>query len=343
MALFQLTDKGLYVPLGDFYIDPWRPVDRAVITHGHSDHARWGSKSYLSTDVGKDILRLRLGPDANIQGIAYGERIRMGDIDLSLHPTGHILGSCQVRIERAGQVNVISGDYKVFPDRTCAPFEVIKCHAFVTESTFGLPIYRFRQDDDIARDINAWWQDNRDHHRLSLLYGYALGKAQRLLSMLDTSIGPIYAHGAVEAINQVYRAQNIPLPDTRPLSDTPDKASLAKDGAIVLAPPNSINSNWIKGMQAKSQAFASGWMAVRGQKRRRALDCGFVVSDHADFPSLIATIDAVEAEQVFVTHGSSDILVQFLQEKGLDAVALSTMFGDNHEQEQDFSTSEQIS
>jgi putative mRNA 3-end processing factor len=324
--LVRVTDQGLYCQSGDFYIDPWRPVARALITHGHSDHARMGSASYLAHTDAKGILRLRLGEDAKIETIDYGVPIKIKDATVSFHPAGHILGSSQIRIEYKGQICVVSGDYKTQKDPTCPAIEPVRCHTFITESTFGLPIYRFPENHVIAAEVNEWWQANAQAGKVSLLYAYSLGKAQRLLASVDASIGPIYSHGAVEALNAVYRGCGVYLPETTYVSSEIKKDALGKAGALVVAPPNAQDSLWSRKLGKSSDAFASGWMRVRGARRRRSLDRGFVMSDHADWNGLISTIAATGAERVLVTHGYTPPLVRYLTNLGIDALALETAF-----------------
>jgi putative mRNA 3-end processing factor len=320
--------EGLYCVPGDFYIDPWRPVDRAVITHAHGDHARTGHGHYLAADPSVNILKSRLG-EINVEGVAYGERVVHNGVTISLHPAGHVLGSAQVRMESGGEVWVASGDYKVGPDRTCAPFEPVRCHSFITESTFGLPIYRWDPEQDVFDDINRWWRANADEGRTSILYAYAFGKAQRVLSGLDPSIGTIVCHGAVEPLNRVYRAGGVALPATQLVSET-DKADLKR--ALVLAPPSAAGSTWTRRFGDYSDAFASGWMLLRGARRRRGVDRGFVLSDHADWPGLLEAIRATEAQQVVVTHGSIPVMVRWLCQIGLDAKAFDTEYGDEDDE-----------
>jgi putative mRNA 3-end processing factor len=314
----------LYCEAGDFYIDPWLPVERAVITHAHGDHARPGSAAYLAAKPGLPVLRTRLGEDAAIEGLAYGEARDIGGVNVSLHPAGHVLGSSQVRIEHAGEVWVVSGDYKLDPDPTCAPFEPVRCHTFITESTFGLPIYRWRTPDEIFADVNAWWRANAAAGRASVLFGYAFGKAQRVLASVDASIGPIVVHGAVDVLNRGYRECGVRLPETRMVTDFEAKKDFA--GALIVAPPSAQSSPWLKRFGDYSDAFASGWMAIRGARRRRVVDQGFVLSDHADWPSLNRAIESTGAERVFVTHGHTTPLVQWLTERGLDAHTMKTEF-----------------
>jgi len=318
--------EGLYCPPGDFYIDPWRPVARAVITHGHGDHARAGSQHYLAAAAGEGILRKRLGANISLTSLPYGEAITHHGVKLSLHPAGHVLGSAQVRLEYQGEVWVASGDYKVEADGTCAAFESVRCHTFITESTFGLPIYQWRAQADIFADINQWWQNNADNNRTSVLFCYAFGKAQRLLSGLNPGIGPIVVHGAVEPLNQVYRQAGVALPTTRYVSDMTDQAQLRK--SIVLAPPSAQNTSWMKRFGDYSDAFAGGWMQLRGARRRRGVDRGFIMSDHADWPGLQSAIKATGAERIFVTHGQVNVMVRWLREQGMDAQGFTTEYGE---------------
>lgn len=315
--------EGMYCVPGDFYIDPWRPVERAVITHAHGDHARWGHAHYLASNQSVGILKSRLG-DINIEGLEYGQRVTHKGVIISLHPAGHVLGSSQVRMEHEGEVWVASGDYKVEPDATCVPFEPVRCHCFITESTFGLPIYRWDPQQEVFDDINRWWRRNADEGRTSLLFAYAFGKAQRVLSGLDPSIGPIVCHGAVEPLNRVYREGGIALPRTRMVSET-GKDEMKR--ALVLAPPSAAGSTWTRRFGDYSDAFASGWMLLRGARRRRGVDRGFVLSDHADWPGLLTAIRATEASRVIVTHGSIPVMVRWLRQIGLDAKAFETEFG----------------
>lgn len=320
--------EGLYCPPGDFYIDPWRPVDRAVITHGHSDHARWGHNHYLAHEQGEGILRARLGVDITLQTLPYGQAIEHQGVRISLHPAGHVLGSAQVRLEHGGQVWVASGDYKTEPDGTCTPFEPVRCDCFITESTFGLPIYRWPTQPELFAQIDDWWRRNAEEGRASVLLGYAFGKAQRMLHGVDASIGPIVVHGAVEPLNAVYRAAGVPLPPTLRVTDPGVDAAMLRR-ALVVAPPSAQGTPWMRRFGANaSDAFASGWMLLRGTRRRRGVDRGFVMSDHADWPGLHNAIAATGAERVMVTHGSVAVMVRWLRENGLDAQAFATEYGD---------------
>jgi putative mRNA 3-end processing factor len=327
--------EGLYCVPGQFYIDPWRPVDRAVITHAHGDHARTGHGHYLAASPSVNILKSRLG-DINIEGLAYGQQLVHNGVTISLHPAGHVLGSAQVRMECGGEVWVASGDYKVEPDATCAPFEPVRCHTFITESTFGLPIYRWDPQQEVFDDINRWWRRNAEEGRTSVLYAYAFGKAQRVLSGLDTSIGPIVCHGAVEPLNRVYREGGVALPHTQLVSET-GKDEMKR--ALVLAPPSAAGSTWTRRFGDYSDAFASGWMLLRGARRRRGVDRGFVLSDHADWPGLLEAIRGTEASQVIVTHGSIPVMVRWLCQIGLDAKAFDTEYGDEDDEATDVASS----
>ncbi len=332
MDLIVATPQGLFCPEGQFYIDPWRPVERAIITHGHSDHARWGMASYLCHTDTVPILKKRLG-DVNVSGIGYGVETNINGVKVSLHPAGHVLGSAQIRVEHKGEVWVASGDYKLEDDGTCVPFEPIRCHAFITESTFGLPIYRWRSPALVHADINAWWRGNADAGRASIMQAYGLGKSQRILKYLDPSIGPIICHGAVEPMNAVYRASGVSLPDTFMAGDIHDKAELSR--AFVIAPPSATGSTWVKRFGNYSDAFASGWMQVRGRRRQRGVDQGFVLSDHADWPGLLQAIAATQAQRIFVTHGSTATLSRYLREQGLDARPIATQFGQDDDEVDD--------
>ncbi|QDV38602.1 ligase-associated DNA damage response exonuclease [Tautonia plasticadhaerens] len=322
--VLRLTDAGLYCEAGDFFIDPWCPVDRAVITHAHSDHARWGSRRYLTARDGAGVLRVRVGDEPMIEAAGYGDPVEINGVRVSLHPAGHILGSAQVRVEHRGAVWVVSGDYKVGPDATCVPFDPVRCHVFITESTFALPIYRWPSQRDVFDSVNAWWRSNADSGKVSLLFSYALGKAQRLLSGLDPSIGPIFCHGAVEKLNAAYRATGIPLPPTSYAGTASNRSAWAR--GIVVAPPSAHGTPWARKFGPSSSAFASGWMTIRGTRRRRAVDRGFVLSDHADWPGLLDAIAATGAETVWATHGYSAVLVRWLREHGTDAHVVATRF-----------------
>ncbi len=325
--------QGLYCPPGDFYIDPWRAVPRAVITHAHADHARAGHGHVLATAISEGVLRSRLGAALPLQGLAYGESVLHRGVRISLHPAGHVLGSAQVRLEHAGRVWVASGDYYLSAhderNPTCAAFEPVRCDCFITESTFGLPIYRWAPQAEVFGDINRWWRANAAAGRPSLLLAYSFGKAQRLLAGVDAAIAPIVVHGALLPINAAYRAAGVALPETLTRAGLAGQRALSGElaGALVLAPPAVHASAWARGLGDFSDAFASGWMQLRGARRRQGMDRGFVLSDHADWPGLQRAIAATGAERVIVTHGQEAVMVRWLQEQGLQAGSFRTEYG----------------
>lgn len=321
--VLTFTDRGIYCPAGDFYIDPWRPVDRALITHGHADHARPGMGSYLATHQALPVMRHRLGT-IDARGISYDEVRTIGRAQVSFHPAGHVPGSAQIRVEVAGEVWVASGDYKVVDDGLSDPFEPVKCHHFITESTFGLPVFRWPDQVAVAADLNAWWRGCVDAGKTAFLGAYSLGKAQRLMSMLDPSIGPILTHTAVENTNVVLRGQGIKLAET--VHVTPELNPKEYPGALVLSPPSAQGSAWARRFGPQETAFASGWMALRGIRRRRAGDRGFVISDHADWAGLLWAIKQTEAESIYVTHGYTDIFTRYLNDHGWHAQVIPTQF-----------------
>lgn len=322
-ALLTFTDRGIHCAEGDFFIDPWRPVDRALITHGHADHARPGHAAYLATEAAAPVMRHRLG-DIALDTIRFGEVRQIGGVDVSFHPAGHVPGSAQIRVARKGEVWVVSGDYKTEDDGFCEPFEPLRCHAFVSECTFGLPVFRWQPQAVVMDDINRWWADTVADGRTPVLGAYALGKAQRLLAGLDPDIGPILTHGAVENTNAVLRAQGLALPDT--IRVEPDTKGKDHPGALVLAPPSAFGSSWLKRFGPVSTAFASGWMQLRGVRRRRAADRGFVLSDHADWKGLNTAIRDTGAERIFVTHGYTSIFRRWLADQGFDAQIVETAY-----------------
>jgi putative mRNA 3-end processing factor len=335
MPLIQSTPHGLYCEEGGFHVDPWAPVERAVITHAHADHARPGSDSYLCTTDGARVLRLRMGASAAITTLAYGASLEQQGVRVSMHPAGHILGSAQVRIERtvasahgpAGEVWVISGDYKTEPDSTCRPFEPVRCHTFITESTFGLPIYQWPVQGEAAAEINAWWRANQQEGRTSLVYAWPLGKAQRVLASIDRSIGPVGAHGSIRRLNEAYTAEGVPLPQV--LSATGDEAKPLRGAGLVVAPPSTSATTWLRRLAGEggvSTAFVSGWMKVRGARRRRSVDRGFVLSDHADWPGLMTTIRDTGAQRVGVTHGFAEQVSRWLREQGLESFVIESRY-----------------
>jgi putative mRNA 3-end processing factor len=324
--LVAVTRSGLYCAAGNFYIDPWQPVDAAVITHAHGDHLRGGSSRYYCAQAGEAVARLRLPKDAQVVPLPYGESRILGDTKVSLHPAGHILGSSQVRIEHEGIVWVVSGDYKRDPDPTCASFEVVPCDVFISEATFALPAYRWSDTQLVAREIFDWWQGNKRAGVASILFAYALGKAQRVLAELaHFTDEPVYLHGAVAGLVQAYRDCGVTMLPTLPAT-VATKADYA--GALILAPPSAAGSTWIRRFGDSRSGFCSGWMRVRGNRRRRGYDRGFVLSDHADWPSLLRTIRETGARRVLLTHGYTDAMCRYLQEQGVAASALRTEYGD---------------
>jgi putative mRNA 3-end processing factor len=322
--LIQLRPEGLYCEAGDFYIDAWRPVHRAIVTHGHSDHARWGHQHYLCATTSKEILRTRLGEDISVQTLEFGESLDMNGVKVSLHPAGHILGSAQVRVEHRGEVWVFSGDYKTEPDVTTEAFEAVRCHTFITETTFGLPIYRWRPEREVFAEINDWWRDNQAKGESTLLMGYSLGKAQRLLAGVDPSIGPIFIHGSVTSLNRCYREAGRKLPETQYAHTVGKDFDFSK--ALIVAPPSVQGTPWLRRFGAPAVGFASGWMTIRGAKRRRGIERGFVLSDHVDWPSLLSAVAATGAERVLTTHGYADASARYFREQGLDSQPLNTEF-----------------
>ncbi|HZG01387.1 MAG TPA: ligase-associated DNA damage response exonuclease [Chitinophagales bacterium] len=323
--LIKFTPSGIFCEQAGIYIDPWKPVHQAVITHAHSDHARWGMKNYLAHKDSEPILRLRLGEKISLQTVGYNEPVFINGVKLSFHPAGHVPGSAQVRLEYKGEVNVVSGDYKTEYDGLSTAFEPVKCNVFVTESTFGLPIYRWQSQREIFDEINAWWKQNQAEGFTSVLYGYSLGKAQRIIHNVDHNIGRIFTHGGVESTNRAFRRFDIDIHETTLVNSDVHKDEYK--GNLVIAPPSAMNSTWLKRFLPYREAVCSGWMALRGARRRRNVAKGFALSDHADWPGLNDAVAATGAEKVFVTHGYSDIFAQWLREQGLDAEPITTEFG----------------
>ena len=322
--LFEMTDNGIYIPEAKVYIDPWKPVKHCIITHGHSDHARFGSENYLCHHLTKPILKYRLASNINCESVEYGEKVMINGVQFSLHPAAHIPGSAQIRIEKNGQVLVVSGDYKTENDGLSGEFELVKCHTFISESTFGLPIFKWKPQTEIFDEINSWWKNNISQNKASVVLGYALGKAQRILKNVDKNIGRIFLHGAVYNINEALRAAGLPL-DHFDLV-TPEIPNSAYKNALIVAPSSALGTPWMNKFSPYSVGYCSGWMQVRGNKRREAIDRGFVMSDHADWEQLNEVISGTGAESVFITHGYTATFVKWLREKGIDAHELETYF-----------------
>jgi putative mRNA 3-end processing factor len=324
--LVHTTTQGLYCPTGNLFIDPWEPVERAIVTHAHRDHLCNGCQSYLTASAGEKVVRARLDPESRVDVLPYGHSSECNGVHITLHPAGHVCGSAQVELEYRGEVWVISGDYKLQPDRICTPFEPVRCHVFLTESTFALPIYRWPVAEDVFSEINAWWRTNQARGWASLLYCHALGKAQRVLSGIDASIGPIFTHGSIERMNAAHREAGIDLPVTIHAGSVPDASDWSR--ALILAPFSARGTAWTRRFVPMSTGIASGWMRIRGTRRRRAIDRGFVLSDHVDWPALLQVIRETGAPRIGVTHGYVGVLIRWLREQGLDAFEVSTPFSD---------------
>lgn len=327
--LLKLSPAGLFCPKGEFFVDPHQPVDRAIITHAHADHARKGSRRYLTAAQGRGILATRLGPRASIETLEYGESLTINGVKVSLHPAGHILGSSQVRIESQGEVWVVSGDYKVIPDQTCTPFEPVRCHTFITEATFGKPQYVWPEQTRVFMEIQEWWKENQREGRASILYAYALGKAQRLHAGLDSRIGSIYLHPDVEQLSQEYRLQGVEFP--RSTSTRYAIPPFQWDQALLIAPPNAHGSSWARQFGPANAAFVSGWMLIPGMAQRRGFTHGFVLSDHADWNELLTAVTGTGAERVYVTHGEEEPLVNELNQRGIQAAPLAQLNSGLHQ------------
>lgn len=323
--MLTFNDNGIYCAQADIYIDPWRPVDNAVITHAHSDHARWGMKKYLAHKDAVPVLKQRLGQDINVEGVPYDTSITINGVTISLHPAGHIWGSAQVRLEYKGEIWLVSGDYKLQEDGISTPFEPIKCHHFITESTFGLPVYKFPEPVSVHSDINSWWRSNVAEGKNSVLFGYALGKAQRIIKHLDPTIGAIYTHGAIHNVNKLYEHHVGSLPPTTYLNKDIDRKKIK--GAMIIAPPSADGTPWLKSLKPYRTGICSGWMQLRGTRRRRSADRGFVLSDHADWNELNKAILTTGAENIYVTHGYKSIYAKWLREEyGLNATEVDTLY-----------------
>ena len=324
-SLLSFTPRGIYCEQADVFIDPWKGVDRAIITHAHSDHARGGSKHYLAHPITKQLMHARIGKDLSIDTLWPGQVGTINGVKFSLHPAGHIPGSMQVRVEHKGEVWVASGDHKRHADGISEPFEPVKCHTYITECTFGLPIYKWKEPTVIFNEIDAWWRKNAADGVCSVISAYSLGKAQRLMTGVDTSIGPILVHGAVANMNTVLQECGLNLPAWEQITPATPKERFRN--ALVITPGSAIGTPWTTKMKPYSSAMASGWMQLRGWRRRGNLDSGFVLSDHADWDALLLAVKETGAERIIATHGYTDLFSQYLRSMGYNATAESTEFG----------------
>ena len=319
--LLHFTKKGIYCPQADIYIDPSASVENAVITHAHSDHARGGSKHYLAHNKSIPILIFRLGKKISTEGIEYNKQIEVNGVKISLHPAGHIPGSAQVRLEYKGEVAVVSGDYKLEYDGLTESFEPVKCNTFITESTFALPVYRWKKQGEIFNEINNWWKCNKELGKVSVICGYSLGKSQRILWNVDRSIGKIFGHDSIIMINEAMINGGINLPSIEKINSSHKKTDF--EGALVIAPPSVIGNPWLRNFESYSLGFASGWMNIRGAGRRQGIDIGFALSDHADWNELNKAVKESVAEKIYVTHGYTNVFVKWLLQCGYYAEALT--------------------
>lgn len=324
MPLLEFTDRGIYCPQADCYIDPSKSVKKALITHAHADHARAGHTQYIATHQSVPILRHRLGSFIKIQGVNYGEKIAVNGVEISFHPAGHIIGSAQIRLQYQGEIWVVSGDYKLENDGFCTPFEPVKCHTFITESTFGLPTFSWQDQSIVFGEINTWWRENNAKGIISIISAYSLGKAQRILLNLDPTIGDIYTHGAIENTHDVLRRQGFDLMEGKKVTNTIKYQFM--EGSMVLAPTSALGSEWTKRFGNYKEAIVSGWMAIRDTKKRYDMERGFILSDHADWDGLNTAIKATGAENIFVTHGYSEMFARWLLEQGYNAGVVKTSF-----------------
>ncbi len=324
MGLLSFNKNGIYCEQADVYIDPWKRVPKALITHGHSDHARKGHGHYLCTHSAKPVIQHRLGKKMIIESVEYGQKVHINGVQFSFHPAGHIIGSAQIRVEYKGEVWVASGDYKIEDDGISEAFELVRCNTFISETTFGLPIYKWRPQAEVFEDINNWWYENNQLGKVTVINAYSLGKAQRLLHNVDASIGNIYTHGSIEVINDIFRDQGFDLPDTHAVTSLQTRENYR--GALIITPGSSLTSDWTDRFGDFTTAAASGWMQLRSMRKNRSVDRGFVLSDHCDWDGLNETILATGAEQVYVTHGSTKIFSKWLNGKGINTKIVETQF-----------------
>lgn len=312
--MLELTPVGLYCPKGNFYIDPMYPVENALITHAHSDHAREGSRNYFAHHATMAIMNSRFSRwDEVYHPTDYEDYFQLGPVKCSFHPAGHVLGSAQIRLEYNGEVWVVSGDYKRDPDQTCKPYQPIKCDVFITETTFALPIFRWEKTEDVVIRIQEWIRQSHELDRIPILYAYSLGKTQRLLVELAKAGQENFViHSSADKICRIYRDQGIPIPHYEIFSDR--MAPLDITNKVLIFPPMMQRSKFVRRYKNLSEALVSGWMALRGTRRRRGVERGFVLSDHADWPSLCRTVRGSGAKKVFSTHGYTDVFARFVSE-----------------------------
>jgi len=329
LKLIKFTKKGIYCIPGKFYLDPWFPVEYAIISHAHADHAKGGMKHYLCHNDSKAILQHRIGADISVESMPYNSEKKINGVTVSFFPAGHIIGSAQIRLEYKGFVVVFSGDYKVKNDHLTTPFEPVKCHEFITESTFGLPIYNWLKEEELQQQMQDWVRNNQARNRTSVFIGYSLGKAQRLMKLME-GMGEIYVHTAIHNINEAIATTGIKLPTTKKWTSETDKKEV--QNKIVIVPPALLGSNMIKRIPNAATAICSGWMQIRGNKRWQSVDAGFPVSDHADWNGLLSAVKATEAEKVYVTHGSQAIFSKYLNEIGIPSEEVLTEYGLNEDE-----------
>lgn len=325
MKLVKFTKKGIYCIPGKFYLDPWYPVDYAIISHGHADHARWGNKHYLCHHDSKAILHHRIGQDISVESLGYKQSKKINGVDVSFYPAGHVIGSAQIRLEYKGYVVVFSGDYKIQPDLITTSFEPVKCHEFITESTFGLPVYKWKEETELQEELQNWVHQNQQNNRTSVFLGYSLGKAQRVLKLLE-GVDDIFVHSAIHNLNNALTSSGIDLPKSTLITADFKKATV--QNKIVILPPALLGSKMLKKIPNAATAICSGWMHIRGNRRWKGVDAGFAVSDHADWDGLLSAVKATEAEKVYVTHGSQAVFSKYLNEIGIEAHELKTEFGE---------------
>ncbi len=323
MSLLRLSKYGIYCPDGDFFIDATGKVERNIVTHAHSDHARPGHISYLSHKSSVPLLRARLSKKINVQSLDYGEQISMSGVKVSLYPSGHIYGAAQVRVEKNGEVWVVTGDYKLEDDRLSTPFEIVKCHHFISECTFGLPVYHWPDQEVVYQEINNWWRENRSEGITSILYGYSLGKSQRIIKNIDHGIGPVYVHKTVGTMNDAILSDGADLPKTITLNENLDPDEI--NGNLIIAPPSFTSGPLVRSLAPFSVAMASGWIQTGRNMGRSRLNRGFVLSDHADWDGLLKTIEATGAERVITMHGYTKELTRWLNEKGQNSIEMDDL------------------